>query len=158
MTKKLEDQTRQYYDAIEDAPIGIVLWDAKDRLVKCNRAFREIHGQFADILKPGLKADVLLRRLKEAGLQVFENEKLVDAESGPMERRNRQTIPDVIAVHEDRWFQLRRQRLADGISPSMQPHVFDAFNRLGFDSTNIKGTGIGLTVSKHLTNGRTDRL
>ncbi|NQU57786.1 MAG: PAS domain-containing sensor histidine kinase [Rhodospirillales bacterium] len=37
-----------------------------------------------------------------------------------------------------------------GIPLSLQLHLFEAFNRLGFDDTNIKGTGIGLTISKHL--------
>ena len=37
-----------------------------------------------------------------------------------------------------------------GIPLTSQPHLFEAFNRLGFDDTNIKGTGIGLTISKNL--------
>ena len=37
-----------------------------------------------------------------------------------------------------------------GIPLSSQPHLFEAFNRLGFDDSKIKGTGIGLTISKHL--------
>ena len=37
-----------------------------------------------------------------------------------------------------------------GIPLPLQPHLFEAFNRLGFDDSNIKGTGIGLTISKHL--------
>jgi PAS domain S-box-containing protein len=37
-----------------------------------------------------------------------------------------------------------------GIPLSLQPRLFEAFNRLGYDDTNIKGTGIGLTISKHL--------
>ncbi|MBT4463249.1 MAG: PAS domain-containing sensor histidine kinase [Rhodospirillaceae bacterium] len=37
-----------------------------------------------------------------------------------------------------------------GIPVPLQPQVFEAFNRLGYDDSNIKGTGIGLTVSKSL--------
>jgi len=37
-----------------------------------------------------------------------------------------------------------------GIPVPLQPQVFEAFNRLGYDDSNIKGTGIGLTISKHL--------
>ena len=37
-----------------------------------------------------------------------------------------------------------------GIPQPLQPHLFESFNRLGFDDTNIKGTGIGLTISKNL--------
>ena len=37
-----------------------------------------------------------------------------------------------------------------GIPLTSQPHLFEAFNRLDYDDSNIKGTGIGLTISKHL--------
>ena len=37
-----------------------------------------------------------------------------------------------------------------GIPLSSQSHLFEAFNRLDYDDSNIKGTGIGLTISKHL--------
>ena len=37
-----------------------------------------------------------------------------------------------------------------GIPVSLQPQLFEAFNRLGFNDTDIKGTGIGMTISKHL--------
>lgn len=38
-----------------------------------------------------------------------------------------------------------------GIPKALHSQVFDTFNRLNFDDSNIKGTGIGLTISKHLT-------
>ena len=34
-----------------------------------------------------------------------------------------------------------------GIPPEMLKKVFEPFNRLGAESTNIEGTGIGLTVT-----------
>jgi len=37
-----------------------------------------------------------------------------------------------------------------GIAPERQPHLFEAFNRLGRETGNIKGTGIGLVISKKL--------
>ena len=37
-----------------------------------------------------------------------------------------------------------------GIHKDSQAQVFEAFNRLGFDDAVVKGTGIGLTISKHL--------
>jgi signal transduction histidine kinase len=38
-----------------------------------------------------------------------------------------------------------------GIPQEMQPHIFEAFNRLGHESGSIEGSGIGLTISKQLT-------
>ena len=37
-----------------------------------------------------------------------------------------------------------------GIAPEMLPRVFDPFDRLGAETTSIEGTGIGLSLTKHL--------
>ncbi|MGL1903613.1 MAG: PAS domain S-box protein [Fibrobacterales bacterium] len=37
-----------------------------------------------------------------------------------------------------------------GIAPEYIPNVFEPFNRLGIENTNIEGTGIGLTLCKKL--------
>lgn len=37
-----------------------------------------------------------------------------------------------------------------GITPSKQNHLFKAFNRLGIESLNIEGTGIGLLITKNI--------
>ncbi|MBF0275092.1 MAG: transporter substrate-binding domain-containing protein [Nitrospinae bacterium] len=37
-----------------------------------------------------------------------------------------------------------------GIPPEKLQHLFDPFNRLGVEATNIEGTGIGLTITKKL--------
>jgi len=37
-----------------------------------------------------------------------------------------------------------------GIPAAKQARVFGAFDRLGFESGNIEGTGIGLLISKRL--------
>jgi signal transduction histidine kinase len=37
-----------------------------------------------------------------------------------------------------------------GIAPDVLPRVFEPFDRLGFEQTDIEGTGIGLTVSRAL--------
>ncbi len=37
-----------------------------------------------------------------------------------------------------------------GIAPDKQKHVFEPFNRLGFEASNTEGTGIGLSITKNL--------
>ncbi|MDH5518379.1 MAG: ATP-binding protein [Gammaproteobacteria bacterium] len=44
-------------------------------------------------------------------------------------------------------------RIADngiGIKPEMQQHMFQPFNRLGIESSEIEGTGMGMVITKHL--------
>jgi EAL domain-containing protein (putative c-di-GMP-specific phosphodiesterase class I)/signal transduction histidine kinase/DNA-binding response OmpR family regulator len=40
-----------------------------------------------------------------------------------------------------------------GIAPDKQPQLFQAFNRLGAERSNIEGTGIGLVISRRLIEG-----
>jgi diguanylate cyclase (GGDEF)-like protein len=47
--------------AIEAMPDGFVMWDAADRLVTCNRRFRELYAESADLIVPGIAFDALIR-------------------------------------------------------------------------------------------------
>ncbi len=48
-------------DAIESLSEGFALYDEAGRLVMCNRRYREMNSEVADILKPGLKWEDLMR-------------------------------------------------------------------------------------------------
>lgn len=50
----------------------------------------------------------------------------------------------------DQQVRLQVSDSGQGIAPERQPHLFEAFNRLGRETSNIKGTGIGLVISKKL--------
>jgi anti-anti-sigma factor len=53
-------QWRQFRDAIDSISDGFVLYDRDDRLVYCNRRYREIYAESADLLVPGRTfADIL---------------------------------------------------------------------------------------------------
>ncbi len=60
------------HDAIESVPEGVLLFDAEDRLVLCNSAYREAVAEIADLLQPGLEFRALNEALLEAGLIVVE--------------------------------------------------------------------------------------
>jgi len=40
-----------------------------------------------------------------------------------------------------------------GISEENKSHLFEPFNRLGRESSNVPGTGIGLSIAKRLIKG-----
>lgn len=48
-------------DAIESLSDGFVLFDAEDRLVICNRAYREPYGEYAADIKEGMSFEDLIR-------------------------------------------------------------------------------------------------
>ncbi|MEM8818787.1 MAG: PAS domain S-box protein, partial [Pseudomonadota bacterium] len=51
----------QLHAAIETMPDGFVLFDAEDRLVICNRRYREVYGDTAGAYQPGATFEDLLR-------------------------------------------------------------------------------------------------
>ncbi|HEY2135910.1 MAG TPA: PAS-domain containing protein, partial [Xanthobacteraceae bacterium] len=67
VTERLRDQRRvqeanaYLRDVIEAMPAGLIIYDAEDRFVLCNRRFDEAYPQTADLRVPGIKFEDLLR-------------------------------------------------------------------------------------------------
>jgi signal transduction histidine kinase len=49
------------------------------------------------------------------------------------------------------WVRIAVADTGPGISPALQARLFEPFNRLGAESTAVPGTGLGLTLSRNLT-------
>jgi PAS domain S-box-containing protein len=54
---ELKRSQMRLLDAIDGVPVGFMLCDADDRLVLCNRRFRELYPEWADLLEPGTPFD-----------------------------------------------------------------------------------------------------
>ena len=52
-------------EAIDAIPDGFVLYDVDDRLVLCNRAFRDLNREIADRIRPGVRFDQVLAAKRE---------------------------------------------------------------------------------------------
>lgn len=48
------------------------------------------------------------------------------------------------------WVKLHVKDNGNGIAPHLQAGLFEPFNRLGYENSNIEGTGIGLSIAKDL--------
>jgi hypothetical protein len=46
---------------IESLDVGVALFDANDKLVRCNRAYRDLYSEIADRIQPGVAYDDLMR-------------------------------------------------------------------------------------------------
>ncbi|SEI54904.1 PAS domain S-box-containing protein [Allopseudospirillum japonicum] len=56
----------------------------------------------------------------------------------------------VFVEQKDQRLRISVQDTGPGISLEQQAELFKPFNRLGYESSNVKGTGIGLTISRQL--------
>lgn len=56
------------HSAIESFPDGFVLYDAEDRLIMCNQAFREMWAGIDDLIKPGVYFHELAAAIGDRGL------------------------------------------------------------------------------------------
>ena len=115
-------QQRRLQELVDALPIGMVLYDAQDRLELANRDFIELYRPLADRLQPGASFESLMRTAIERGLIP----EAAGDEAGWLERR--------VAAHRDpggailrrqadgRWRRIIEQRLADG---SLLAHSID---------------------------------
>ena len=89
---------------------------------------------------PAVRADAT--RLKQAVLNLLSNAIKYNRDGGRVTLGCRPTADGMLRVS-----------IADtglGISPQKQGQLFQPFRRLGAESTDIEGTGIGLTITKRL--------
>jgi PAS domain S-box-containing protein len=89
---------------------------------------------------PAVRADAT--RLKQVVLNLLSNAIKYNRDGGRVTLGCKPTAGGMLRVS-----------IADtglGISPQKQGHLFQPFRRLGAESTDIEGTGIGLTITKRL--------
>ena len=105
-------------DAIEAMPAGFALYDAEDRLVLCNTAYRRDAGALAGApIEPGMRFEDILRRSVAAG-RVVGPLALSDPEAFVAERLARHAAPDGLPIEQAlegaRWVEMTERRTADG--------------------------------------------
>ena len=116
--KEAEEARRQseqrLSDALESIDEGFALFDAHDRLALCNRRYREIYPDNADLMVPGTPFATLIRNAAERGF-------VRDAAGGGeewIERRMAQhrdpSGRELQALSDGRWVQINERRTRDG--------------------------------------------
>jgi PAS domain S-box-containing protein len=101
-------------DALESISEGFVLFDADDRMVLCNSRFRELYPGLADLMRPGLEFEHLIKTVAERGI-------VADAVARPQEwveqRLARHRNPRGPFLHhqwDGRWIQISERKTRDG--------------------------------------------
>ena len=111
--------------AIEAIPDGFVLFDREDRLLTCNQQYRDIHPESADILRPGVTFEDILRH----GLARGKYAEAVGREAEWMsERMAAHRAPSSIheqKVSNGRWLRVLEQSTPDGGRVGLRVDITD---------------------------------
>ncbi len=110
----VENKAKQLVNAVEDLNEIFVLWDSNDRLVVCNRKFREINAAVAETTEPGTLFEDHIRAALAKGL--YPN--AAGREEDWFEERIKQHLNPGNAFELERqkglWILLSEQKFPDG--------------------------------------------
>jgi PAS domain S-box-containing protein len=108
-----EFQTR-FREAIEAVDSGFALWGADDRLVVCNAGYGRAFPDIADLIKPGIRFEELMRAAAARGMYTARPEMLEAyiAERLAQHRSPGATIEQHLA--DGRWIQIKERHAAGG--------------------------------------------
>jgi two-component system cell cycle sensor histidine kinase PleC len=101
-------------DAIDNLNEGFVLFDKDDRLVLCNRKFRELYALSADVLQLGATFEDIIRAGAKCGQYVEAMGRIETWVAERMEQHRRLEAPVLQQLGDGRWTLARERRLDDG--------------------------------------------
>jgi diguanylate cyclase (GGDEF)-like protein len=96
--------------AVGNMTQGLLLFDASQRLIICNRRYIEMYGLSADVVKPGCSFRDIVAHRKETGSFNGDTEKYVNLVLRDINKRNAMTIE----TPDGRAIQVVNEPLADG--------------------------------------------
>jgi PAS domain S-box-containing protein len=113
---------RQLEDAIEALDSGFAMYDADDRLVKCNRTYRELYPEVAELLEPGVPHDTILNAYIQSGVNHGGG---FSASVWARDRRRAHLNPGLPEERRlgNRWVRISDRRTRDGGIVSLRTDV-----------------------------------
>ncbi len=103
----------QLYNAIETLPDGVLIWDADERLVFANSAYKRMHPAVADILVAGVHQQDVLNLGLEKGIFRDAVGRVDEWIAEQWQRYKNPNIDEVMAS-DDRWIRRVDLRTPDG--------------------------------------------
>ena len=122
LRRHVESEARRHdalNQALEEMLAGLVLFDAEDRLVFCNRRYREFYGVPEELARPGTRfADMLLEEVRSGKLAMTaeEQENFVTARLKRRLDEDRLVENTVVEQRnaDGRWLQIRERVMSGG--------------------------------------------
>ncbi|HEY9079997.1 PAS domain-containing hybrid sensor histidine kinase/response regulator [Magnetovibrio sp.] len=120
-------------DALIDECLSIIEPVATKRQIKLNKVISGSNNVF-------VRADAL--RIKQVILNLLSNAVKYNVEQG--------SVSVTIGVEGDNKAHIEFSDTGIGIAPEQLEHLFEPFERLGYENSDVQGTGIGLTITREL--------
>ena len=116
MDRLARTRARLWEQSIESMKVGVALWDAGDRLIGCNDAYRALYSEVAAELVPGRDyRDLMSAYYEVAPTEVVDGRTLADfIADGEKRRRSGSEVSEVVRHHRGRWLLMTDCRTADG--------------------------------------------
>jgi len=124
--KRAEDEARtkerQLEDAIESLDSGFAMYDADDRLVKCNQTYRELYAEISDLLEPGISYEQVLEAYAQSGAFLGSG---YSEEGWVQDRKRAHQSPGMPKERRigQRWVRISDRRTSDGGIVSLRTDV-----------------------------------
>ncbi|HEX2255225.1 MAG TPA: PAS-domain containing protein, partial [Afifellaceae bacterium] len=100
--------------AVEAMDEGFVIYDAEDRLVLCNEAFRDIHREVRHMIEPGRTFEEITRAAAATGLWADAVGREEEWIAERVARRQQGDRSQIIHLSDGRWIMQRDRRTPDG--------------------------------------------
>ena len=134
--------------------LKIELLDAVSVIKECSEMLRPIAVKEQLILSADLPADPVLiladsTRLRQVLINLLSNAIKYNRPHGAI---------NISVEISDNYLRVNVHDTGKGIAPEKQKELFTPFNRLGHETSGIKGTGIGLSISRQLMESMKGRI
>jgi PAS domain S-box-containing protein len=105
---------RRLTDALESISEGFFLYDADDRMVLCNSRYRELYPGMADVYRPGLQFEEMLRMVVERGIVADAVERPEEWVERRLAQHRNPGEPFLQPQRDGRWIQISERKTRDG--------------------------------------------
>ena len=112
---EMQERAIAWERSLESMNVGIALYDRDDRLINCNRAFRELYSEIAHLFVPGARLDDLVTAYyKVAPPEVIDGRTLMEFLEEAHRRRGGSEVTEVVRHFGKRWLLMTDCLTADG--------------------------------------------
>jgi class 3 adenylate cyclase len=112
---EIESARRRLVDAIENSSEGFAFYDSAERLVICNRRYRELLGVSTNLsVAPGMAFEAIMRDAAEGGLDIEADGRIDEWVAERLASHRHPETPRLQRRRDDRWVLISERKTGDG--------------------------------------------